>query len=68
MARPKRGFRWALFLVAAICFFYTILRGVSILGVGLFFVCGGAWYWLEQRKTRELDALPPGERHVKDDE
>ena len=64
----KRGFRWMLFFIAAGSFFYTILHHVSPWSVGLFFVCGGAWFWLERRKMRELDALPPGERHVEEAE
>ena len=68
MAKQKRSFRWALLLTATGAFFYTILRHVTIVGVALFFICGGAWYWLEQRKARELDALPPGERQGPSDE
>jgi hypothetical protein len=57
-----------LFLVAVLCFFYTVLIRVSWWGVALFFISGIGWYWLEQRKTRELDALPPGEHRPADDE
>lgn len=62
MARQKRGFRWTLFAVSVLCFMYTVFVRVSLWTLGFFFVSGGAWYWLERRKTRELDALPPGER------
>lgn len=55
--------------MATASFFYTILVRVSIIGVVLFFICGFGWWWLERRKTRELDAIPPGERQgVAEDE
>ena len=61
MNLQKRSFRWALFGVAVFCFFYTIFIHVSIWSVAVFFASGGAWYWLEKRKARELDAFRPGE-------
>lgn len=68
MARQKRGYRWMLFLVAVLCFFYTMFIRVSWAVVALFFLSGIGWYWLEQRKTRELDALPRGEHQPTDNE
>ena len=59
MANTKRAYRWFLFLAAALSFFYVVFFDRSPSAVATFFLCGGAWYWLEQRKTRELDAPRP---------
>jgi hypothetical protein len=68
MVRQKRSFRWTLFSISVICFFYTVLVRVSPWVVALFFLSGGGWYWLEQRKTMELDALPPEKRKLESKE
>lgn len=54
-----RGFRWLLFLAAALSFFYVMLGGAEPWAVALFFVSGALWYALERRKMRELDAYRP---------
>jgi len=47
-----------LFWVAFLCFVYFVFRdNDSLWALGLFFISGGLWYWLERRKMRELDAL-----------
>jgi len=54
--RQRRAYRWALFFVALFCFFYFVFRDSdSLWALGLFFLSGGLWYWLERRKMRELD-------------
>ena len=56
--RQRRAYRWALFLVALICFAYFVFfDSDSIPSLLAFFASGGLWYWLERRKMRELDAL-----------
>lgn len=57
--KSKRGVRWSLFVLAAACFVYAVFVDASVWAVCLFVVSGGWWYWLEQRKTRELDAPSP---------
>lgn len=59
MANTRRAYRWFLFLVALFAFCHVILVRPTTLGVALFFVTGGLWYWREQRKTRELDSPRP---------
>ncbi|MBI4424074.1 MAG: hypothetical protein HY554_10130 [Elusimicrobia bacterium] len=59
MANTRRAYRWFLFLVAVVCFFYALFIETSTAAVALFFVTGGLWYWREQRKTRELDSPRP---------
>ena len=54
-----RGYRWTLFLVSGACFAYVAFVRASPWGVAAFFVSGGAWYWLERHKMRELDAPRP---------
>lgn len=54
--KQRRSYRWALFLVAALCFAYFVfLDNASVTALVLFFVAGGLWFWLERRKMRELD-------------
>ena len=60
--RQKRAYRWFLFVVAVVCFFYVVCRSRSPKAVASFFVAGGLWYWLERRKTRELDGPGSGQR------
>ena len=58
--RQRRAYRWMLFLVAAACFLYFVfIDNESPWALGLFFLSGGLWFWLERRKMRELDALHP---------
>ena len=57
--RTKRWFRWLLFLGAAASFLRVVWAGAEPFSVGTFFVLGGGWFWLERRKTRELDAPRP---------
>jgi len=57
--QTKRGFRWTLFAVAFCCFFWVVFVSSSPWAIALFFISGGGWYYLEQRKTRELDAPKP---------
>ena len=52
----KRGFRWFLFLVAFADFFIIVSGRRNIWTIGLFFIAGSFWFWLEHRKMRELDA------------
>ena len=59
MANTKRAYRWFLFLAAVLSFFYVVFFDRSPTAVAAFFVSGGVWYFLEQRKTRELDAPKP---------
>ena len=56
--RQRRTYRWLLFLLALGSFYYFVfVSHDSLLALGLFLGAGGLWYWLEQRKMRELDAL-----------
>ncbi len=59
MPNRKRAYRWLLFVAALLCFFYVVFVDHAWPGVICFFLFGGAWYFLEQRKTRELDAPAP---------
>lgn len=59
MANTRRAYRWFLFFVAFLSFWYIVLVRPTLPAVALFFVTGGLWYWREQRKTRELDAAKP---------
>ncbi|MFH2204610.1 MAG: hypothetical protein ABIJ96_15960 [Elusimicrobiota bacterium] len=56
--RQRRAYRWMLFFVAFICFLYFVFHdNDSLWALGLFFLSGGLWYWLERRKMCELDAM-----------
>ncbi|MFA6030324.1 MAG: hypothetical protein WC969_10760 [Elusimicrobiota bacterium] len=55
--RQRRAYRWALFVVAAVCFMrFVFFDHASWATLALFFLSGGLWYGLERRKVRELDA------------
>jgi len=56
--RKLLAFRWALFLLALLCFVYFVFfDSRSWTALALFFLSGGFWYWRERRKMLELDAL-----------
>ena len=58
--KKRRAYRWTLFFVAVGCFFYFIaVDNDSMVSLGLFFLSGGLWYWLERRKMTELDGPRP---------
>ncbi|HVE12560.1 MAG TPA: hypothetical protein VNI01_04130 [Elusimicrobiota bacterium] len=58
--RQRRAYRWLLFAVAAASFVYFVFfHRESAAALAVFFLSGGAWYWLEMRKMRELDAPRP---------
>lgn len=58
--RQRRAYRWALFVVAAVCFLRFVFFDHSAWAtLALFFLSGGLWYVLERRKVRELDASAP---------
>ncbi|MDE2291425.1 MAG: hypothetical protein KGL53_05025 [Elusimicrobia bacterium] len=54
----RRLLRWALFwaAVAAVVRF-VFFNHEDLTALAVFFAAGGAWYWLERRKMRELDSL-----------
>jgi hypothetical protein len=54
-----RALKWGLLLAAAASLACAIFYSATPWTLGAFFVCGGSWYWLTWRKTRELDAPRP---------
>ena len=51
-----RALRWSLLAVSAALLLRFVLAGGRSPGaLALFAACGGAWFWLQRRKLRELD-------------
>lgn len=55
----KLIFKWLLLLAAVVSLVRVVFFSATAWSVASFFLCGGAWYWLTWRKTRELDAAKP---------
>ena len=55
----KLIFQWVLLLAAVFSLLWSVFFSTTAWSVAVFFLCGGAWYWLTWRKTRELDAAKP---------
>ena len=55
----RRAPRWILFIVGTVFFLKSVAGTATPLSVLGFVLCGGLWYWLTWRKTRELDAQAP---------